>query len=286
MKKWKGYKIFNFIMKLISWCVMTILCTIGAFLIVYLCINKIAESKGKTAPLGLYTIISPSMTPKIDVYDVVVVVQKDPQKIEVGDIISYYSTNDYFGGTPITHRVVEKFNTNTGVSFRTRGDANPVVDNEIVLDKNVIGTVRLVIPQLGRIQFFLASKGGWFIAILVPAAGIIIYDIIKLAKLLSVKNKMKYAERLTEDEEPKKEKRTIEEDKIFERPTKSNKKIERLSREEKYYNREYKEERISRLFEDLEKDKDYQTQKNIEINHSYYPDNKKSTKESKTSRRK
>lgn len=250
MKKLKGYRIFNFIMKLISWCIMAVLCTIGAFLIVYLCINKIAQSQGKNAPLGLYTIISPSMTPKIDVYDVVVVVEKDPQEIQVGDIISYYSTNDYFGGTPITHRVVEKFNTNTGVSFRTRGDANPVVDNEIVLDKNVIGTVRFIIPKLGRIQFFLASKGGWFIAILVPAAGIIIYDIIKLAKLLSVKNKMKYAEDLMEEEQLKRREKIIEEN-IPER--------KKLTREERFANKAQvnkegydEEDNISKLLDELE----------------------------------
>ena len=258
MKNSKGYKIFNFIMKIISWCVMAILCTIGAFLIVYLCINKIAQSQGKNAPLGLYTIISPSMTPKIDVYDVVVVVQKDPQDIEVGDIISYYSTNDYFGNTPITHRVVEKFNTNNGVSFRTRGDANPVVDNEIVMENNVIGTVRFVIPQLGRIQFFLASKGGWFLAILVPAAGIIIYDIIKLAKLLSVKNKMKYAEELTASEKPKKDKKIIRKE-----PTLTIKKEEKITREEKYKydifeeERNKQEEKISKLFEELEEENNY-----------------------------
>ena len=258
MKNSKGYKIFNFIMKIISWCVMAILCTIGAFLIVYLCINKIAQSQGKNAPLGLYTIISPSMTPKIDVYDVVVVVQKNPQDIEVGDIISYYSTNDYFGNTPITHRVVEKFNTNNGVSFRTRGDANPVVDNEIVMENNVIGTVRFVIPQLGRIQFFLASKGGWFLAILVPAAGIIIYDIIKLAKLLSVKNKMKYAEDLTESEKPKKDKKIIRKE-----PTLTIKKEEKITREEKYKydifeeERNKQEEKISKLFEELEEENNY-----------------------------
>ena len=132
MKNSKGYKLFNFFMKLLSWCVMSILIVIGTFLVIYITINKIAQSQGKSAPLGLYTIISPSMTPDIDVYDVVVVVYKDPSEIEVGDIISYYSNNSYFGKTPITHRVVEKFNTNNGVSFRTRGDANPVVDNEIV----------------------------------------------------------------------------------------------------------------------------------------------------------
>ena len=56
--------------------------------------------------------------------------------------------------------------------------------------------------QLGRIQFFLASKGGWFIAILVPAFGIIIYDIIKLVKLINVKNKKNQIK--TYEEEDKK----------------------------------------------------------------------------------
>lgn len=190
IKEKKGYKIFNVISKTISWCVLTILMIIGAFLITYIAINKIAQAKGERAPLGLYTIISPSMTPKIQVYDVVFVVKTDPNDIQIGDIISYYSTNSYFGTTPITHRVVEKFNTNYGITFRTQGDANPVPDEEIIMSDHVIGTVRYVIPQLGRIQFFLASKGGWFIAILVPAFGIIIYDIIKLVKLIKVKNKM------------------------------------------------------------------------------------------------
>lgn len=219
MKNKNGYKLFNFITKIISWCIMSILCVIGGFLIVYIAVNKIAQSQGKSAPLGLYTIISPSMTPDIAVYDVVVVVRKNPEEIEVGDIISYYSTNSYFGDTPITHRVVEKFNTNNGVSFRTRGDANPVVDNEIVMSKNVIGTVRFVIPQLGRIQFFLASKGGWFIAILLPAVGIIIYDLIKLSKLISVKKKMKYAEEITEEEKPIRKKTNTKSEEIrFNKP--------------------------------------------------------------------
>ena len=200
LKDTKGYKIFNFISKTISWCVMAILCVIGAFLITYIAINKIAQAKGLRAPLGLYTIISPSMTPDIQVYDVVFVVKKDPQEIQIGDIISYYSTNSYFGSTPITHRVVEKFNTNNGITFRTQGDANPVPDDEIIMSDKVIGTVRFVIPQLGRIQFFLASKGGWFIAILIPALGIIIYDIMKLIKLIKVKNKMENMKKLEVEE--------------------------------------------------------------------------------------
>ena len=183
---------------------------IGLFLVSYIAINKIALAKGQKQPLGLYTIISPSMTPNIQVYDVVFIVKTNPEDIEVGDVISYYSTNAFFGNTPITHRVVEKFSTNQGYTFRTKGDANPVVDNEIISEDNVIGVEKMIIPQLGRVQFFLASKFGWFTIILIPAVGVIIYDIIKLIKLIRVKNKMSKVkqEEVDEDLPTRKRKRT------------------------------------------------------------------------------
>ena len=124
MKNKKGYKVLNFIMKTISWCAMSILIIIAFFLVGYLVINKVAQARGDKTPLGLYTIISGSMTPDIQVYDVVFVVKKDPKDIKIGDIISYYSSKtQIFGTTPVTHRVVEKFETNRGITFRTKGDA-------------------------------------------------------------------------------------------------------------------------------------------------------------------
>ena len=185
MKEKKQRGVIYLIAKTISWCVMAILCLIGAFLLSYIAINKIAQAKGQRQPLGLYTIISPSMTPDI-----------------ANDVISYYSTNSFFGSTPITHRVVEKHVTNNGIVFRTKGDANPVMDNEMIDQSQVIGKVRFVIPQLGRVQFFLASKFGWFTVILIPAMGVIIYDIMKLLKLIKVRNRMQELEEEQEDDLP------------------------------------------------------------------------------------
>ena len=181
-------KLAKKISKIISWFAMSILLVIGALLLVYILINKIAQARGETPPLGLYTIISPSMTPNIQVYDVVFVKKTNPEDIHIGDIISYYSTNDYFGNIPITHRVVEKFNTNQGITFKTKGDANPVKDEETIFANNVVGVVKGVIPQLGRVQFFLSSKLGWITVILIPALGILIYDVLKLFKLIKAKS--------------------------------------------------------------------------------------------------
>lgn len=177
-----------YILKVLSWCAFVLLALIGVFLIIYMYVNKTAQAKGETPPLGLYTIISPSMTPNINVYDVVFVTKTDPEKIEIGDVISYNSTNSYFNGIPITHRVIEKLYTSEGIVFRTQGDANPVADTEMIMSGNVVGVVKAVIPQLGRIQFFLSSKLGWVVAILIPAAGVLIYDMVKLLKLLKARN--------------------------------------------------------------------------------------------------
>ena len=94
-------------------------------------------------------------------------------------------------GMIITHRIVDKYVTNEGVQFKTKGDANVEADSSLVYEENVIGKVLFKIPQLGRVQFFLASKSGWFIAILIPALAVIAYDIFKLFRLLILKKQLK-----------------------------------------------------------------------------------------------
>ena len=189
-KQNKVLQVINKVLKWLSTLVLVILVIIGIALMGIFVSGKIAQSKGKTPPISLYTIISPSMTPNIKVYDVVVVKTTDTSALQVGDVISFYSNNVYFDGKPITHRIVEKYNTEEGISYRTKGDANAVVDNDYVYEQNIVGKVIFKIPALGRVQFFLASQGGWFIAILIPALAVISYDIVKIAKLIAIKNKI------------------------------------------------------------------------------------------------
>ena len=190
IKQNKFLRVINSILKWLSTLILVILVIIGLTLIAIFVSGKIAQSKGKTPPISLYTIISPSMTPNINVYDVVVVKTTDTSALQVGDVISFYSNNVYFDGTPITHRIVEKYNTEEGISYRTKGDANAVVDNDYVYEQNIVGKVIFKIPALGRVQFFLASQGGWFIAIFIPALAVISYDIVKILKLITIKNKI------------------------------------------------------------------------------------------------
>ncbi len=190
-KKIKRKKIFKMIYKVISYTIICILMAIAAFLIFYVISGKIAQKQGKKPLFGLYTIISPSMTGTLNVYDVAFTMRVDTNKLKEGDIITFYSTNSFFGGTPITHRIIEIVDVpDSGKMFRVKGDANPKADEEKVIPSNVVGKVLFKIPQLGRVQFFLASKGGWIVAIMIPALVIISYDIYKIFRLVLLKSKL------------------------------------------------------------------------------------------------
>ena len=194
MEEDKNIKIKRIIKKItsiLSYFFITVLMLIAAFLILYIICDKIAKAKNEKPPFALYTIVSPSMLPSIKVYDVVFVKKTDVNKLKKGDIITFYSTNAFFGNTPITHRIVERIELpDKTINFRVKGDANEVADDEKVVPENIIGKVMFRIPGLGKIQYFLASKKGWIVAILIPSILILTYDIIKIFRLITLRRKI------------------------------------------------------------------------------------------------
>jgi signal peptidase len=130
------------------------------------------------------------MTPNINVYDVVVTVKTDISKLKVGDVISFYTNEVNVNGLTITHRIYQIVEQDGGRYFKTKGDYNQYVDKWTVKPEDIVGKVIFKIPQLGRVQFFLGTKGGWLIAILIPALAIIAYDIYKVIKLIFIRQKI------------------------------------------------------------------------------------------------
>ena len=134
-------------------------------------------------------VISGSMEPTIHVYDVVLnKAVNSPEEIKVGDVITFISTSSISEGLTVTHRVQDIKIVNGEYEYVTKGDYNPTADSSTAKYGNVIGKVAFKIPQLGRVQFFVASKAGWFFVVLLPAMGVIVYDVLKLFKLLGTKN--------------------------------------------------------------------------------------------------
>lgn len=186
-----NYKsIIKYFSTVLSWSLFCILIACAAFLIYYYFSMQNYARKGTAyaPPYSIYTIVSPSMTPNINVYDIIINTRVDsPQDIKVGDVITFKSTSSFSYGMTITHRVKEIRQENGEYEFITQGDNNPTPDTMPAKYYNVIGKARVKLPQFGRIQFFVASKFGWIVVVIVPALYIITKDLFKLIKLTKIK---------------------------------------------------------------------------------------------------
>lgn len=214
----KGIKGFlGKIGKIISYICLAVLFLVACFLLFYIINNQIARMKNEPAFINIFTIVSPSMEPNIKVYDVIIEFKvNDESDLKVGDIITFYTDEIDTGGYTVTHRINEINVINGKRRYITKGDNNQSVDNGFITYKDIVGKVKYILPGVGRIQFFISSRLGWFLIILIPAMGIIIMDIIKLKRLFKIKKQlenipnMEQIEQVREKEENKYFKALIE----------------------------------------------------------------------------
>ncbi|MBQ8193293.1 MAG: signal peptidase I [Bacilli bacterium] len=189
-------KPLKFISSVISYALFIWLLLIGLTLLVYIADIKIRAAKGDNSPpkYNAYVVLTGSMEPEIMTRDVVVTKKREPKEYEVGDIITFLSSDSRLSNIIVTHRIVNKYyDATTGkYSYRTKGDANNTEDMALAEDYNIIGEVIFKIPKLGHIQEILATKGGLIIIILIPCLAILSYDIVKLGK--NIRKKMKKKE--------------------------------------------------------------------------------------------
>ncbi len=177
----------TYVGKLLSSAVLILLIIIGMFLIYYVIAARVVVKNPEYKPLfSLYNIATGSMEPNIKVDDVIVNVRvKSPESIKVGDVITFNSTSSISKGLTVTHRVINIIKNDDGTyEYVTKGDFNPSADSATAKYNDIIGKVVIKLPAVGKIQGFIATKMGWFIVVLLPALGVIIYDLMKIVKLV------------------------------------------------------------------------------------------------------
>ena len=216
-KKYSKHYIFKYLSTICSWTLFIYLVLIASFLLFYFINIKIINKDKISQPISIYTIVSGSMIPTIDVYDVIINVKIDsPEDIKEGDIITFISQSSISENLTVTHRVKDIQVVNGEYQFTTKGDNNIIQDSAPATFDKVIGRAVLRIPQLGRVQTFIASKFGWLVIVILPALYIIFKDIVKLirisklqkesneAKNKAIKNgKKKYNDDIIDDDERK-----------------------------------------------------------------------------------
>ncbi len=105
-----------------------------------------------------YAVLSGSMEPTYHVGSLLYVKAVEPERIEVGDPITFVLNEDL---AVATHRVVE---IDPAGAFITKGDANDNADAVPVLYENLLGKPVFTIPYLGYLSNALSTTRGMILA--------------------------------------------------------------------------------------------------------------------------
>ena len=119
-----------------------------------------------------FIVLSGSMEPAIMAGDLIITKKIAPEKIAVGDVISFRVEKDIV----VSHRVTE-IHSEAGVTFLTKGDANVGLDAVEVQPETIEGIYIWRGAGLGRFALFLQTPIGMLLFVVTPLCLFIIYDI-------------------------------------------------------------------------------------------------------------
>jgi signal peptidase len=131
-----------------------------------------------------FTVLSGSMQREIPKGSLVITRTAEPETIKIGDDITYIRSDN----VTITHRVVdiiENYNNEGQMVFQTQGLENPEPDPDYVYPGNIVGVVKLSIPELGFALNYISENIGLVFILL----GGVLVAIIAISKVFSAYRK-------------------------------------------------------------------------------------------------
>ncbi len=133
--------------------------------------------------MDIYIVVSESMSPKININDIILVKKGySNDQYKEGNIITYLRAD----GELITHRIESVTKVGLLRAYITKGDNNEEIDEFPVTYDQIVGRVVLVMPKLGAVVGLLKNKIFFAMCILFLVL-IVIYDRYNRNKILQRK---------------------------------------------------------------------------------------------------
>lgn len=152
-KKLNISKIFKLIWNILSK-IITILILFVSIIIV---VQKVTNNKESFFGYRIFRVQTGSMIPKYNIGDVILVKEKDIDKIKVGDDVTYKGESGSVKGLLVTHRVIDIEEVDGKKAFHTKGIANNLED-PIVYGNQINGVVQTKLYILSLICLLLNNK--------------------------------------------------------------------------------------------------------------------------------
>lgn len=144
-----------------------------------------SRATGKVPELfghSVLRIVTGSMEPEIPTGSYILTETVEPDELQVGDVIAFYSTDPAIYMAPNTHRIAEIKQTSAGLSFVTKGDANRVTDEYQVVQSLIIGRYVRRLPALSAIGGIINTPWIFLVIIVIPAAVFFVIEMVNVAK--------------------------------------------------------------------------------------------------------
>ena len=166
--------------------IINILSVVIIALALFVLLRVVLTRRGDTPNVlgfSAFRVVSGSMRPELQEDDLIVIKRVAPDKIEVGDIISFYSPDPELRGAVNTHRVTAVAEERGQYVFTTKGDANVIEDKYGVRGDEVLGKVVLVSTLLGKLSRLAANPLVFIPLILVPLLAILLTNLVRTVRL-------------------------------------------------------------------------------------------------------
>ncbi len=185
-------KIWNIILKIVTW----LLVAVTVFMMIFTIVTVTTVDRNDRSIFGVkfYIVTSDSMSKSennadMDVHfnagDIVIIKNvKDPRSLQEGDIIAFMSTNSVSYGETVTHMIREVKKTQGKVEGYVTFGTNTGTDDEALVEPEfVLGVYAGKLPQVGRFFAFVKTTPGYIACILVPFLLLIFFNCVHIIKL-------------------------------------------------------------------------------------------------------
>ena len=151
------------------------------FVICIIFIQRVSNNKVTLGGISMYTIVSESMKPKYEIYDMIIAKKINPSEIEIGDDVVYIGEKSTLKDRIITHQVIKKEYKNGKYVFQTKGINNDVADPEIE-DRQILAVVISKSNILSVISHVVNNAYGFYFVIFVPFVVLLFFEVLDIKK--------------------------------------------------------------------------------------------------------
>lgn len=141
-------------------------------------VQRVSNNKLSIGGIQIFTVVSESMVPKYNVFDMLIAKKVEAKDLKVGDDLVYIGKVGSFKDKIVTHEIINIGSKNGKYEFVTKGIANDIED-PLVSEDQIYGKVIYKTKFLSWCSKLINSLYGFYFIIFVPMVILIFVEVLE-----------------------------------------------------------------------------------------------------------